>query len=338
LHNLLFLDLHDNIIHFLDKTIRLTLSNLHTKSRIYPTTWHNRSTTTAAFGDNASKMDSFNVNLGSNPFECTCEKETVPMLEWLQTSVFVIREQNTYKCALEDITIDISYSGPSKLKELCDYKKLMGILTKVIPTLAGSGVILCVGIVLFCRRRRRIKLHEDFLQELKGLAFANKFLVFLSFCSEDMEFVSNYVAKPLQDALTEITKLERNFVCVGDREFRLGLMVHDEVMRCMEQSFVVMFIISETFCKKDWCKMEVGEAYDQRKPMIMFMKERVATSKMPKILQRIFKRYTHASWVNDDNGGHCEPNMQIICESIIEMARKNVPTQKELINVEETLF
>ena len=65
----------------------------------------------------------------------------------------------------------------------------------------------------------------------------------------------------------------------------------------------------------------------------MFMKEKVKTENMPKILQRIFNRYTHAAWVNDNNGGHCEPNIQKICESIIEMARRRV---HEGVNLENS--
>ena len=129
--------------------------------------------------------------------------------------------------------------------------------------MVGSVIVLIVVALLFRRRSKIVKRYQEFIQDLKHDTFAETYLVFISFCSEDSEFVLDNISTKIQEKLSEMTENSRNFVCVGDMEFRLGLMVHDEVMRCMEESSVVMFIVSNTFCKKNWCKMEVGEAYDQ---------------------------------------------------------------------------
>ena len=76
--------------------------------------------------------------------------------------------------------------------------------------------------------------------------------------------------------------------------------------------------------------MEVTEAYEQQKPIIMLMKERVDLKDMSAFMRKIFNRYTHASWVADGGVGHLEPDIHNIAKSVIALARKDVDRETKL--------
>jgi len=183
-----------------------------------------------------------------------------------------------------------------------------------------------VGLVYryFKRRRDEYKYTVSLLKEGK---YPSKYLVFLSFCSQDEPTVTGYILDQLQATLRDVTSTERDLVCTGDTQFRPGYPIGEEIINCIRQSAVTILVVSNAFCQNiTWCQREVQEAYDQNKPIILLMLEKVSPDAMGPVLQRLFAKYTHASWKAGDhnNGGHMEPDWPVFGQSIIALAAQQL--------------
>ncbi|XP_045206119.2 toll-like receptor 2 [Mercenaria mercenaria] len=269
--------------------------------------------------------DAFYLYLEGNPFQCTCDETDVTFIEWLH-SVEVIDENETLTCSLEKNLVDVRGTGLAETKHFCRMeiiKKVAWISTPIVFTTVMLGIIFAV---LFKRHRKRKLRIRKIISQIETGTFSLPHLVFLSHCNEDSDLVMNKIYPELCDHLSKMTRSNKPLVCLGDKHFRPGYPLRDEVMRCIEESSVFLAIISRNFCRRIWCNLEIGEAYDQKKPIIMLMVEYVEKELMDDFLQKIFNRYAHATWKPDDKGGHIEPEWKLFCKSIIQLAGKSTAT------------
>ncbi|XP_045206124.2 toll-like receptor 2 [Mercenaria mercenaria] len=269
--------------------------------------------------------DSFHLYLEGNQFQCTCDETGMTFIEWLH-SVEIIDEKETLTCSLEKNLVDIRGTGLLETKHFCrmeTIKRIALISTPIVFTTVMLGIIFAV----FIRRHRKRKLRiRTVINQIEAGTFSLPHLVFLSHCNEDSDLVMNKIYPELCKHLSKMTRSNKPLVCLGDKHFRPGYPLRDEVMRCIEESSVFLAIISRNFCKRMWCNLEIGEAYDQKKPIIMLMVEYVEKELMENFLQKIFNRYAHATWKPDDKGGHIEPEWKLFCKSIIQLAGKSTAT------------
>ncbi|KAH3747720.1 hypothetical protein DPMN_182149 [Dreissena polymorpha] len=99
--------------------------------------------------------------------------------------------------------------------------------------------------------------------------FPKKFVAFLSFSSDDAELVVHKILPRLNSELQQKTGTSRVLLCSGDSNFRPGYSLGEEIIRCIEDSAVIVLAVSKRFCQKEWCRKEVQEIYDQNKPLIL---------------------------------------------------------------------
>ncbi|KAH3887630.1 hypothetical protein DPMN_011648 [Dreissena polymorpha] len=95
--------------------------------------------------------------------------------------------------------------------------------------------------------------------------------------------------------------------------------IGEEIIRCIEDSAVIILAVSKHFYQKEWCRKEVQETYDQNKPIVLLFLEKVEPDEMGKVLLKLFSRYAHASWIPDSNGGHIEPDWSILCDALLDL-------------------
>ncbi|XP_045206135.2 toll-like receptor 3 [Mercenaria mercenaria] len=266
--------------------------------------------------------DIFYVYLEGNPFECTCDKGNMRFLEWLHATD-IIDENETLTCNLDENLVDVRGNGLAETKHFCRMQNLQKIASISTPLVSAAVIICIIFVFLLNRRHRRKLIIREVVAQIEMGIFPLQHLAFLSHCSEDTDLVMSKIYPELCEHLSEITRSKEELVCIGDRHFRPGFALREEVMRCVENSSVFLAIISRNFCRKAWCNLEIGEAYDQNKPIIMLMTEHVEKELMDYLLQKMFDRYTHATWIPDDNGGHVEPEWKIFCNSIIQLAGKS---------------
>ena len=172
---------------------------------------------------------------------------------------------------------------------------------------------------------RRDKKMKAMLKYLQRDEFPLQFLMFLSHCSADDELFINYILPTLSQSMKEVTKTNRDYICLSDKHFRPGHTIVEEVMRCIEQSAVVVLIISNKYIKSQWCDMEAKEAATQQKPVILILTENIEEDKMSPVLKQLFNRYTRFKCFTTEDGKHeVSPTWNTLSSSVLELATDQV--------------
>ena len=149
--------------------------------------------------------------------------------------------------------------------------------------------------------------------------YPKKYTVFLSFCSEDITFVLNRVYPKLNEGLQKILGTNYRCVAMGDTDFRPGLLIANETIRCIDESSVVVFIVSDAFCKKKWCRYEILTASCSHKPIVLMIMGQVDFKLMPKILLRHYETYTRVHWATENGKLTMNQGWNELCENIVRL-------------------
>ncbi|KAH3781001.1 hypothetical protein DPMN_158825 [Dreissena polymorpha] len=105
--------------------------------------------------------------------------------------------------------------------------------------------------------------------------------------ADDAELIVNKILPRLNSELQMKTGTSRVLVCSGDRHFRPGFALGEEIIRCIEDSAVIILAVSKHYCQKEWYRKEVHETYDRNKPIVLLFLERVEHAEMGKVLQKL---------------------------------------------------
>ncbi|XP_052814755.1 toll-like receptor 4 [Mya arenaria] len=263
------------------------------------------------------------LDISGNPFVCSCEDDQRKSIEWIRKrfGTLINGYFNAYACLLNGKKIfflgDEDYESVLKY---CKEQKVKVIIAIVLPLTIVLGGVFVVTFLLVRRKRKRQLERQNLIDSIKMGQFRKKYLVFLSYCSEDAILVESKIRPRIIEGLRKLTQYSGELVCSGDLNFRPGFQIGEEIIRCIEDAAVTIIVVSNSFCTKQWCKREVQESYDQNNPMIILLVEHVEPNVMGKVLMKLFKRFAHASWIADDDGGHIEPDWPILCQSVIDLA------------------
>ncbi|XP_045211067.2 toll-like receptor 1 [Mercenaria mercenaria] len=261
---------------------------------------------------NGSKLPE--VMMNDNPFECSCE--SVGFIETIRTNI--LNNTGQYICNFETEMTPINDNSIAKAKFLC-IRAIFYTISSVISVLVVLSLFITFLLTLrYFRKKRRLTKLQTLLQKFnKGLLREN-FLCSLSYSDSDAE-VSNQLYIRLEALLKDITKCERDAICIDFKHYRAGKSIVEEIIRCISGSLVAVFVVSEAFCRSDWCCLEVKEAYEQQKPIILIFVEEVSEESMTIYIRNIFNRYTRGKLVETENGevDYMPGGLKGLCNSII---------------------
>ena len=301
LHSLIKLDISCNKIIFLDGISLDRLKYLQTLPHL-----------------NCSSDDrDAQIDLKGNPFVCSCNN--TQFLYWLTTS------SETYTCRYmsEDKRIDISFI--QSFEYLCKVEIVI-----VVFSLFSLVCFILVSILTYIL----IKKKRRFLQRKKtntGIDMYSARLdkkippVFLSFCTEDEDTVMDEIFPNLDAGLKKLLRTDCRCVATDGTDFRPGFSIADEIIRCIEASYVVIFFVTNAFCETLWCKDEAFVAYRENKPIILMLWEKVNTKTMPKHLYKHYKEYARVHWMQEDGQRVMKPGWSELCEAIVRLFTNNAP-------------
>ena len=183
------------------------------------------------------------LRLEGNPLSCTCDN--LCLFNYLQD------QNNTFNCTSNGKTQNVDFLFTKHF----DYSCKKGI---VIAAFTFFSIILLVFTVWFIVSKERQQIIHKRLKE-RGLeqysTSRKKYVVFLSFSGDDSEFVMTKVYPQLEAELKLILNTESDCVATGGTHFRPGHAIKDEILRCVEESSVVIFFLSDTFINKSWCTL-----------------------------------------------------------------------------------
>ena len=246
LQSLLTLDLSFNNISYVNFS---SLNALNKSSGENPSLQSTKDA--AAIQDNARP----DIKLKGNNFSCSCE--LLQLLKRLE----MLNETNM--CSLGDIVV-VTNLVIRKTEYLCKVS-----VVQVFTSLGVTEVILIV-VTACCIRKElmKMKLKRKLRKAVEHYKTNShmKFAAFLSMCGLDTDFVIDNIYAELDTALKKQVNTTSRCVSVGDLDFRPGLSVGNEIIRCVEESFTVLFVKSNKFCNSEWCKNEMLAAYAAGKP------------------------------------------------------------------------
>ena len=162
-----------------------------------------------------------------------------------------------------------------------------------------------------------------------SLLFVAVCLLF-SFCSEDEEVVLEEIYPKLNEGLKKILDAESRCVAIGGIDFRPGFPLANEIIRCIEGSSVVVFFVTNAFCRKAWCRNEALVAHSDNKPTVLMLWEKVDVKLMPKHLYKHYLLYTRVHWVQEQGQRIMKPDWNELCEAIVRLIGEN-PQQETII-------
>ncbi|KAL3842876.1 hypothetical protein ACJMK2_020851 [Sinanodonta woodiana] len=318
LNKLEYFDISNNNILFLDSNLLRTFESMKFE-----------------MVSNHSHLRQFSINLAGNIFKCECD--TKSFIQWILTTQVTLVHRESYICEMKKNVIKINDNSPKDIEQICDRSKII-LMTSLI-TLFSAGILVIIGIILIGSYRRCLNLrHIKFLiEKYRKEDPPNKHLVFLSFCSSDRDFVYRYIIDELKDTLSaRLDASKDDIVCIGDIHFEPGRYILDEIIRCTQNSCVVLLVVSEAFCKSHYCDFEALCAELEKKPIILMFLEDVDPKCMSKIMYKHFQRYTRVKWTRNGDEFELVPSWAKVCDSICTLAGANARFANKDSIVEQT--
>ena len=184
LHKLYVLDLKRNSIEYLNIWSR------HQIDMMYKNKEEKQNTT---------DDKSFTVDLRDNIFSCKCQ--SLDFIKWFMHSPVFEKYRDSYYCEKDGKHIQMDKGAINTAQYDCDKPKRETRLLLIILLPCGSTAILVVlVIVLFkqYKRQKRLRWLRKQIDLIHENQFGYRFPVFLSYASEDSEFVEPNILQPLE--------------------------------------------------------------------------------------------------------------------------------------------
>jgi hypothetical protein len=165
---------------------------------------------------------------------------------------------------------------------------------------------------------RKKQQYKSQIEEIKLKIRNNKmFAVFLMYSSYDMDFVHDNVYNNLNNNLKVAIGTERDLVCEGDTHFRPGKPIPDEVSELLDNSAVVVAVISNRYCQSVHCRNEFYQAFLKEKPIVLMLKGNIELENMTGCMKDLFEKNTRILWTFQDGNYYLKTTWENVCESIV---------------------
>ena len=224
LSHLTILDLRNNKIEYLDNTTMNTLDHLYEMEQFANHT--------------KDENETLVVNLLGNPLKCNCI--ALGFIEWFVRTPLFAMTRNLYHCEIDGRQVAMTEAAIAEAKEDCEKpirRRRIIILCSTIPT--ASVVTVIVLIILVLRRHRKRVAYQQFEDTVKLISDGDsgfQFPVFLSYSSEDQEFVLNHILEPLKVWFPYLaTRFYQVYFCVVYTA--LHMIKRRERFKCIENSY-----------------------------------------------------------------------------------------------------
>ena len=106
---------------------------------------------------------------------------------------------------------------------------------------------------------------------------------------------------------------------MGDRYFRLGRSIFSEIITCLQDCAVVVVVMSQNYCKSNYCKLEIEQSRLMNKPIIIIVKEAVDEEEMNAVTTEIFRHFTRIGFIFEDGQVRLQRDWDDVCLSIIQL-------------------
>ena len=256
------------------------------------------------------------VKLKGNLFVCSCDSRD--FIYWLSDL------NETFVCMLFSQERKVDFRTIKQIEYLCRRNIVIGVFsicaTVNVVLFLIMGRVLCLAYKRHQQKRKIMKAFELY----RARPDKERVPVFLSFSSEDDHIVMGEIYPNLEKGLQKILKTELPCVETGYNAFRPGYSLANEIIRCVEASYVAVFFVTNMFCRKQWCKNETLIAHYENKPIILMLWEEIDTILMPRYLHKHYTNHARVHCVEDENGQRkMRPGWDKLCEVIVSKFAQN---------------
>ncbi|KAL4229786.1 MTH538 TIR-like domain (DUF1863) [Mactra antiquata] len=259
--------------------------------------------------------------LTSNPISCSqCRDKS--FLQWiLSTKTVNVKSQNL-KCINEEGRhVEIDDVITSAVQYICIRNSVIISSTLSAMFLLTSSVSLTVWLYRRRIRRNQLSHRNAMIEKIQQGQGKFNYAAFLSYSSEDGKFVANKVIPDLERHLHAMTRVnnDRKLICTGDANLRPGFYVHDEIDTCIDLCSVVIILVTEEYCKSNYCTSELEKAYIKRRPVILMFKDYVNENLMTKTMKDLYKRNVRILWMKQNEEYILQTSWENVCTAILDL-------------------
>lgn len=270
--------------------------------------------------DNLLSVSNTSLDLTENPLRCsTCDH--LNSISWLWLNRVRIVNIEGLTCTDEnEKQVAINQHVVTRLQMKCDKPKVIALWT----SFGGALIATVVLLIILIKRRLARRIKGQILRKIRDQEHGFEYVVYLSYCSEEEDIVSNFVADPLENQLKEDIQVERELVCIGDKHFRVGFHTVEEIRRCLKMSALAIIIVTDNFLDSPYCMLEFRQALHLEKPVILMVKEGTSIDRMSDEIKQMFEMKTRLVWKS--NADICfvlKTTWANVCNSILNMLIEN---------------
>ena len=205
------------------------------------------------------KPEKIEVDLSGNLLSCSCE--CFDFFQWVMTTEVTLTDMDNYQCKFNDGTKESLYELDfifAKLESQCFGSKWLELYVTLEVLTYFLITVACVSY----RRRHDIK--YIFLKMKLNRHKLRKILdtqnyTYSAFISCDHRDAKYFIYRKLLPNLE--TPEKRLKFCVAQRNFLVGATILDNIMRAINKSQKVIFIVSQYFLTSKWCQEELMLAH-----------------------------------------------------------------------------
>ncbi|XP_060567589.1 toll-like receptor 4 [Ruditapes philippinarum] len=266
----------------------------------------------------------FVANLYGNPFQCICKYET--FLQWIVHTPLVGNPSQTITCSDHEHDKKITVQFTKNLNKECQRATRLRNMAIVSSITIITVIVTTVSTVAVCKHRRKKlrqkRTREEIVAQIQDNNYHFQYPVFLSYSNEDVDLVMEHVYPDLVGHLRRMFDTPRDLVCTGDRNFRPGRTIFDEIDNCLNISAIAICVVSHQFCQSNFCKYEFEQAFALKKPIMLIFIEEVDEQDMSLLIKQHFNNYTRISLRFHNGDVIITPNWERVCESILDFLPK----------------
>ncbi|KAH3850664.1 hypothetical protein DPMN_093089 [Dreissena polymorpha] len=182
----------------------------------------------------------------------TCQKcSDYPSVQSIFQGKTLIADFDDLRCETKaHIRVQLTMNLLTPLKFACDRTTL---IDASVTSTFTAVLALCFGIIVLRYKKKLRRKENRMARVIANLNRGNCFAVYLIYSSVDEVFVRSGVYSPLNEKLRQVVGIDRDLVCIGDEQFRVGWNIYREIYKCMERSHVAVVVLSEGFANSVFC-------------------------------------------------------------------------------------
>ncbi|PVD38467.1 hypothetical protein C0Q70_01082 [Pomacea canaliculata] len=230
----------------------------------------------------ANSNDTVYLNLTFNPIACLCMH--IDFLTWIQQSALMFLHENNYSCLTADGTVKKMINITEEIQTL---QKTCGDFVGML--IGAFTCFFCLTLALASAVLYRFRWKLRYLYYASRLAHSRKrtlidnsfeFDAFVSYCSEDDEFVHGELMRQLEER-------KGLRLIVHHRDFTPGRPIPCNIVAAVQNSRHTLVVLTRHLLQSDWCQYEMRMAtmesvHTGRDVLVFLLYEDIPSYQMPR--------------------------------------------------------